>query len=260
MFQDKKFKTQCRKEIYLQGKSKKLKYLTREWIKESIKTNYSYHFEWLGMPIIQYPQDILSIQQLIWEVKPDLIIETGIARGGSLIYSASILQVVSLCGGPKKFKVIGVDINIKKNNKKAILSHPMSKYIEMIEGSSIDKKVLVNLEKKIKKFKKIMIFLDSNHTHNHVFEELKAYSKYVSKRSYLVVFDTIIDDLPNSLNKNRPWSKGNSPKTAVKKFLKEININNFYDKNGTLIRFDINKNIQDKSQISVAPGGFLLRK
>lgn len=260
MFQDKKFKNNCQREIKLQGKSKKLRRLSHEWIKESIKTNYSYHFEWLGIPIIQYPQDIMAVQQLIWEVKPDLIIETGIARGGSLIFNASMLKLVSFCGGEKKFKVIGIDIDIRKKNKNAIISHPMNRHIQMIEGSSVHEKVLSKLEKKIKNSKKIMVFLDSNHTHDHVLNELRIYSKYVSKGSYLVVFDTIIDDLPNNLNINRPWSKNNSPKSAVKQFLKEITKNKPQDIKGNLIKFEINKSVQDKHQISVAPDGFLLRK
>ena len=190
----------------------------------STHSKYSYNFFWLGRPIIQYPQDIVAIQEIIWKVKPDLIIETGIAHGGSLILSASILTILDSIDAEKKGvkleptksnrKVIGIDIDIRAHNKKAIEDHPLSKKIEMIEGSSIDPKIFELVKHKSKDFNNIMVFLDSNHTHEHVLKELEYYSQLVSKESYCVVFDTIIENLPQDTYPNRP-DIGNNAMTAV---------------------------------------------
>lgn len=259
MTEEKKFLKECKKEINKQGKSNKLRSLSKKWIKESLKFNYTYHFEWLGRPIIQYPQDILGMQQLIWSIKPDLIIETGIARGGSVIFNASILKLIADCGGPKNSKVIAIDIDIRKHNKEAILSHPISKYIEMIEGSSVDIKVFEKVKKRASRAKKVVVFLDSNHSHDHVLKELYMYSQFVNTGSYLVVFDTIIEDLPNNFFPKRAWSKGNNPKTAVIEFLKNIKKNKHLDLIGKAIKFRIDNNFDRQLQITVSPGGFLKR-
>ena len=199
------------------------------FINDSSKYEYSYHFNWLGRPIIQHPQDILALQEIIWEVKPDLIIETGIAHGGSLIFSASILELIG------KGQVLGIDIDIRKHNKQEIEKHSMFKRITMIQGSSIDK----NIVKKVKKFaenkKKVLLILDSNHSHKHVLKELNSYSSLVTKGSYIIVFDTIIEEIPEKLIQNRPWSAKDNPKTAVRKFLKNDD------------RFKIDKKIPKKS-------------
>jgi len=221
------------------GKNKKLKRLTLEWLKESAKNKYSYNFNWLGRPIIQYPQDIIAIQELIWKIKPDIILETGIAHGGSLIHSASILEIIG------KGKVIGIDIDIRKHNRIEIERHKLNKRITMIEGSSIDKKTVKKVFQIVKKEKKVLVVLDSNHTYNHVLEELKLYSPLVKKNSYLVVLDTIIEDMPNYFFEDKAWEKGNNPKTAVWKFLKNNK------------RFKIDKNIENKLLITVAPDGYL---
>ena len=234
-----RFKSERNKSIKSLGKNKKLKRLTLEWLEESAKNKYSYNFNWLGRPIIQYPQDIIAIQELIWKIKPDIILETGIAHGGSLIHSASILEIIG------KGKVIGIDIDIRKHNRIKIEHHKLYKRIIMIKGSSIDKRTTKKVFKIVEKEKKVLVVLDSNHTHNHVLKELKLYSPLVKKNSYLIVFDTIIEDMPDYLFEDKDWRKGNNPKTAVWKFLKNNK------------RFKIDKNIEKKLLITVAPDGYL---
>lgn len=253
----KAFKDEGNKEITEIGKSIEVKEATNKWINIVNNYKYSYHFEHMGRPIIQYPQDMVAIQELIWNIKPDLIIETGIAHGGSLILSASMLALIDYCEAveqnksldPKdsKRKVLGIDIDIRKHNKEAVLNHPMSHLIKMIQGSSIEKDTIKQVRDFAKDYKKILIFLDSNHTHEHALAELEGYSDLVSVGSYCVVFDTIIEDLKDSDFSDRPWDIGNNPKTAVWQFLK------------THDEFVIDKEIQDKLQITVAPDGYLKR-
>ncbi|HRN27607.1 MAG: cephalosporin hydroxylase family protein [Ignavibacteriaceae bacterium] len=218
------------------------------FIYSSIKSGYSYNFSWLGRPIIQYPQDIVAVQEIIWQVKPDLIIETGIAHGGSLILSASLLSLLEIFGEIEQGLVVGIDIDIRQHNRIEIEKHPVSKKIKMIEGSSISVDIISEIAEIVKSKKRIMVLLDSNHTHQHVLEELKLYSPFVSKGSYLVVFDTIVEDLPENLIKDRPWGKGNNPKTAVWEFLK-----NNKD-------FEIDTEIVNKLLITVAPDGYLKKR
>ena len=218
---------------------KKLKKISLGFLQDTAKYRYTYHFTWLGRPIIQFPQDMIAIQEIIWKVKPNLIIETGIAHGGSLIYSASILEMIG------KGKVLGIDIDIQQQNKKEIEKHPMYKRIKMIEGSSVDKKISKQVHNFTKGKKRVMVLLDSNHTHEHVLKELELYSPLVTKGSYLVVFDTAIEDMPKKKIAQRPWDKGNNPKTAVWEFLKKND------------RFKIDKEIENKLLITVAPDGFL---
>ncbi|MDA4122207.1 MAG: cephalosporin hydroxylase family protein [Thaumarchaeota archaeon] len=210
------------------------------WVKNTAKYKYSYHFTWLGRPFIQFPQDMVVLQEIIWKVKPDLIIETGIAHGGGLIFYASMLDLLGLDG-----KVLGIDIEIRPHNKDAILKHPMFKHIMMIEGSSVDKTVISRVHELAKNKGRVMVILDSSHTSNHVLAELRAYSPLVRSGSYVVVLDTLVEELPDDFFPDRPWRKGNSPKTAVSKFLKNNK------------RFVVDKSIEDKLLITVAPGGFL---
>ncbi len=259
MDDSKLFKDQCLSEIDNQAHNPRLKELTREWLNESAKHNYSYHFEWLGRPIIQYPQDIIGTQQLIWNVKPDLIIETGIARGGSLIFYASILELIAQCGGPANAKVLGIDIDIRRHNKDAVLAHSMSKRIEMIEGSSVETSVAGEVKQKAREAKKVMVCLDSNHTHEHVLEELRLYAPLVSSGSYVIVFDTVVEDLESSLIKDRPWAKGNNPKTAVSEYLREVKNNSIYAEDGAQLNLIVDEMIENQLQITVAPSGFLKR-
>lgn len=218
---------------------------TQQFLKESIKKNYSYNFSWLGRPIIQYPQDIIAMQELIWQIQPDLIIETGIAHGGSLIFSASMLELNAACGGPDNAIVLGIDIEIRPHNRKAIEDHPMSRRILMIEGDSTSSEIIAKVCEIAKDKRKILVCLDSNHTHEHVLSEILLYSPFISVGSYCVVFDTIIEDLPDDSYPDRPWGKGNNPKTAVWEFLKKND------------RFIIDKDIENKLLITVAPDGYL---
>lgn len=218
---------------------------------------YSYHFEWQGRPIIQFPQDMVAMQELIWEVKPDLIIETGIAHGGSLIFSASMLALLDMCDAiennttldPKvsSRKVLGIDIDIRPHNRAAIAAHPMASRIEMIEGSSIDEGVVSKVQKFSANFKRILVCLDSNHTHDHVLSELRAYAPLTSVGSYCVVFDTVIEDMPEDVFPDRPWGKGNNPKTAVAEYL------------SLHPEFVIDSGVDTKLVLTVAPDGYLKR-
>jgi len=206
-----------------------------------LEYKYSYNFSWLGRPIIQLPQDIIAMQEIICHIKPDLIIETGIAHGGSLIFYASILEMINGDG-----HVLGIDIDIRKHNKEEIEKHPLFKRITMIEGSSVDEKIVRYVYNFAKGKKKILVCLDSLHTHDHVLKELEFYSPLVNKDNYIVVFDTVIEDMPDNNFKNRPWGKGNNPKTAVRKFIQNND------------RFIIDNNISKKLLISAAPDGYLL--
>jgi len=227
--------------------SKSFKDLSIDFIANTAKANYTYNFSWLGRPIIQLPQDIIALQEIIWDVKPDMIIETGIAHGGSLIFSASMLTLLESCGEIENGKVLGIDIDIRVHNKKAIEAHPMSKKITMFQGSSIDESMIAKVKEFAQKGKKIMVILDSNHTHDHVLAELKVYAHLASVGSYCCVFDTIIEDMPKGSFSNRPWDTGNNPKTAVWEYLKECN------------DFVIDKDIENKILITVAPDGYLKR-
>jgi len=217
------------------------------FVQNSIKAKYSYNFSWLGRPIIQYPQDMVAMQELIWSVQPDLIIETGIAHGGSLIFSASILELNSICGGSQNAEVLGLDIDIREHNREAIESHPMYKRISMIQGSSIAPEIIEQVKAKAEGKQKILVCLDSNHTHDHVLAELEAYAPLTSVDSYCVVFDTVIEDLPDNMFGDRPWGVGNNPKTAVWEYLK------------THPEFEIDTSMQHKLLITVAPDGYLKR-
>jgi cephalosporin hydroxylase len=242
----------------MKNHSDKLHKIASSFLTESVKTDYSYNFNWLSRPIIQYPQDIIATQEIIWKVKPDLIIETGIAHGGSLVLSASILALLDYSDALDKGlsldpkaplrKVIGIDIDIRKHNLDALNEHPMRNRMELIEGSSIDPEIIAKVLKLSNEYNRIMLFLDSNHTHEHVLEELKAYAPLVTSGSYCVVFDSVIEDLPDNLSNNRPWSVGNNPKTALWEFLKSNP------------DYSIDYSIQDKLLITVAPDGYLKRK
>jgi cephalosporin hydroxylase len=210
-----------------------------DWIAEASRYKYSYHFSWLGRPIIQFPQDVLAIQEIIWTVKPTLVVETGIAHGGSLILSASLLE---LLGGDGR--VVGVDVEIRSHNRAAIEAHPMFHRITLVEGSSTDPQVVKQINE-LAMGRRTLVLLDSNHTHDHVLEELRLYSPFVKTGSYIVVFDTVIEDLPADFFPNRPWGRGNNPRTAVAEFLAENQ------------RFEIDRDLEAKLVITAAPGGYL---
>lgn len=222
---------------------KVLNELGNRFLVETAPNKYSYNFAWMGRPIIAFPQDMIAMQEVIWEVKPDLIIETGVAHGGSIVYYASLLELIGGNG-----IVIGIDIDIRKHNREMIENHPMFKRIKLIEGSSLDLNVVDEVKQIVSNRKKIMVCLDSNHTHEHVLNELKLYAPMTTTGSYCVVFDTVVEDMPSDYDWNgRPWGKGNNPKTAVWEFLKL---------NGDFV---IDSSIDSKLLITVAPGGFLKR-
>jgi cephalosporin hydroxylase len=217
----------------------RLRELTNEWFTESVKARYSYNFTWLGRPVIQMPQDLMAMQELIWSLRPDLLIETGIAHGGSLIFYASMFELIG------QGKVVGIDIEIRTHNRTAIEQHPMSKRIELLEGSSVDDDIVAKARAIASQHDRVFVVLDSNHTHDHVLRELELYSPMVTKGSYLVVFDTAIDDLPDEIYQDRPWGRGNNPKTAVREFLTNSD------------RFVVDDEIDSRILLTVAPGGYL---
>ena len=241
------FKKECAQEITAQGRDIELAKATTEWFNRANSHKYSYHFEWLGRPIIQYPQDIIAMQEIIWAVQPDLIIETGIAHGGSLIFSASMLELNAACGGPQDAQVIGVDIDIRAHNRAAIEAHPMFRRITMIQGSSTAPEVIAEVKASAAQKERVLVCLDSNHTHEHVLAELEAYAPLTSVGSYCIVFDTVIDDMPASMFPDRPWGRNDNPKTAVRAYLQDHP------------EFETNKSIDHKLLITVAPEGFLKR-
>lgn len=234
------FEIEKRRYIEALGQDRELRELTKAWFARASKQRYSYHFTWLGRPVIQFPQDLIAMQELIWSIKPDLIIETGVAHGGSLIFSASILELI---GG--EGTVVGIDIDIRAHNRKAIEEHPMSKRIVLIEGDSCSEAVMAKVERYAAGKSRVLVILDSNHTKDHVARELELYERFVMPGSYLLVFDTVIDDMPESFSADRPWGPGNGPKVAVTEFLARNK------------RFSADLSIDDKLQITVAPNGFL---
>lgn len=237
--------------------NKPLNDMAMAFLQATTKPQYSYNFHWQDRPIIQYPQDIMAMQELIWEVKPDLIIETGIAHGGSLIFSASMLALLDMCEAiengsvmdPSKSsrKVLGIDIDIREHNRTAIQDHPMATRIEMIQGSSIDADIFAQVQKAAQGYERVLVCLDSNHTHDHVRKELELYAHLTSVGSYCVVFDTLIEDMPADEYPNRSWGPGDNPKTAVWNYLE------------THPEFEIDKSIPAKLLITVAQDGFLKR-
>jgi len=235
-----KFANEVDQNIIDVGQDKGLHTMSSQWLQKAGEHGYTYNFTWMGRPIIQTPQDILALQELIWKIKPDLIVEPGIAHGGSLIFSASMLELIGNDG-----HVLGVDIDIREHNRDEIEKHPMSKRISMIQGSSIDENIVKQVFDFAEGKESILVILDSNHTHEHVAKELEMYSPLVKKGSYLVVMDTAVEDMPAGSFPDRPWDKGDNPKTAVWAFLKENH------------RFEIDEKIENKILITVAPDGYL---
>jgi cephalosporin hydroxylase len=243
--ENEQFASERRQNIASIGADKDLQSASRTWQVEAAQHNYIYNFSWLGRPIIQLPQDVFAMQELIWSIQPDLIIETGIAHGGSLVFSASMLELNAACGGPADGEVLGIDIDIRAHNREAIEAHPMFKRISMIQGSSIAPEIIDQVKTRAVGKQRVLVCLDSNHTHDHVLAELKAYAPLTSVGSYCVVFDTAIEEVPAEMAADRPWGRGNNPKTAVWEFLK------------TTDRFEIDQEIPNKLLITVAPDGYL---
>lgn len=251
------FESERRERLTSYPKDKAFVDLSQQWLQQSMDKKYVYNFDWLGRPIIQYPQDMVAIQDLIWTIRPDLIVETGIAHGGSLILSASMLAMLDMCDAiesgvtldPRKSsrKVIGIDIDIRPHNRAAIEAHPMASRIQMFQGSSIDPGVVEQVKQAAQGYKKVMVFLDSMHTHDHVLAELNAYANLVSPGSYCVVFDTLVEDMPPQFFADRPWDVGNNPKTATRQWLTEHS------------EFSVDQAIESRLMVTVAPEGFLKR-
>jgi len=234
------FEEDKKKSIAELGRDKELRQRALDWLKDVSRKNYSYHFNWLGRPIIQFPQDIIASQEIVWNTRPDLIIETGIARGGSLILWASLLEMMGVEG-----RVIGIDIDIREHNRTAIEAHPLFRRINMLEGSSVDEGIAAKVKEIASGHKRVMVVLDSMHTHEHVLKELQLYAPMVTAGCYLLVFDTIIEFLPDGYFPDRPWGRGNNPYTALQEYLK------------TCDRFELDREMEDKLLITVAPGGYM---
>lgn len=217
-----------------------LRQLSRQWFDRSCQYRYSYNFRWMGRPIIQYPQDMIAMQEILWEVRPDVVIETGIAHGGSLVYYASLLELI---GGPGR--VIGVDIEIRPHNRVAIETHPMARRITLVEGSSVASDVVNEVRRLAAGARTVLVVLDSNHSHAHVLQELEAYAPLVTRGSYLVVFDTVVEDMDPALVVGRPWSRGDNARTAVHAFLQSTK------------RFEVDRELEGKLLLTVAPDGYL---
>jgi cephalosporin hydroxylase len=241
------FDDEVRQRIAANAKDAALCEAASKFMHASTQPRYSYNFAWMGRPVIQYPQDIVAMHEIIWRTQPDLIIETGIAHGGSLIFSASMLELNAVCGGPANARVLGIDIDIRAHNRAAIEAHPMARRIHMMQGSSIAAETIAAVRQFAAGSRNILVCLDSNHTHDHVLAELEAYAPLTSVGNYCVVFDTVVEDLPGQKWADRPWGPGNNPKTAVWKYLE------------THPQFQIDKSVHQKLLITVAPDGYLLR-
>jgi cephalosporin hydroxylase len=243
--------------------------LSNIWNREAIRHSYALNFSWLGRPVMQTPLDLYTYQELIWACRPDLIIETGIAHGGSLVMSASMLALLDYCdavqnGGafdPKasRRKVVGIDIDIRAHNRAAIDAHPLRHKIELIEGSSVAPETTSRIADQARGYDRIMVFLDSNHTHEHVLAELELYAPYVSQGSYCVVWDTGVEDLPDGMCADRPWGKGNNPKTAVWEYMRRLTGEARTARDGDALRFEYDHTIEHKLVITASPDGFLKR-
>ena len=238
----KQFEIEKDERVRSYAKNKELLTTGQEFLLNSLKQKYSYNFHWMGLPIIQYPQDIVALQEIIWDTQPDLIIETGVARGGSLLLYASLLEMIQSNG-----IVVGIDIDIRKHNRKRIVEHTLSHRIRLIENSSLDKTTIAEVKRYTEGKKRIMVTLDSNHTHQHVLDELNLYAPLVSEGCYLVVFDTVVEDMPSESFSDRPWGKGDNPKTAVVEFISQNK------------DFQIDQLLEQKLIISAAPSGYLRR-
>ena len=224
------------------GNDDEFRALSSQFRSMALERKYMNNFSWLGRPLIQLPMDAMAMQEIIWAVKPDLVIETGIAHGGSLVLSASMLEMLG------HGEVVGVDIEIRDHNRAAIEAHPLAHRIAMIEGSSVAPDVVAQVHQRAAGKKKILVCLDSNHTHEHVLAELKAYAGLVSVDSYIIVFDTFVEDMPDDyVWTDRPWSKGNNPKTAVWEWIKDHP------------EFVIDRSVEDRILVTSAPDGFLRR-
>lgn len=252
------FEKEVQESIARLGEAQDMQHLGTDFLVRTAEYRYSYNFSWMGRPIIQYPQDMVAMQEIIWRVRPDLIIETGIAHGGSLVFYASILELLSVAG-LSEGRILGIDIDIREHNRKALEEHPMSRRIDLIQGSSVAPDVVEQVYRHARGCRNVMVVLDSNHTHSHVLAELEAYAPLVTAGSYCVVFDTIVEDMPEDAFPDRPWGVGDNPKTAVWEFLDRVSGGGVPDAAGKPMSFEIDKSVQHKLLVTVAPDGYLRR-
>jgi cephalosporin hydroxylase len=263
------FQNEVAERLRANGEDRRLREAAAAFMLASTTPKYSYNFAWQGRPIIQYPQDIVAVQELVWNTRPDLIIETGIAHGGSLILSASLLALLDYCDaaeagtmlepGKTQRRVLGIDIDIRPHNRKAIEAHPLSHRIDMIQGSSIAPDVVARVKEHAAGYRRVLVMLDSNHTHEHVLGELEAYAPLTTPGSYCCVFDTMVEDLPGELYPDRPWGPGDNPKTAVREYLRRLREEGRNAADGTPLRLEVDPSMDNKLLISVAPEGYLRR-
>ncbi|MCP5055407.1 MAG: cephalosporin hydroxylase [bacterium] len=240
MGENERFRDEVRRNIAALGEHPELREEILEWAIKAAPFGYVYNFTWMGRPIIQYPQDVMAMQEIAWKVQPDLIIETGVARGGSILFYASLLE---LMGGDGR--VLGIDIDIRGHNRAEMEQNRFFHRVDLVEGSSVSAEVLAQVRELAVGKERILVCLDSNHTHEHVMKELELYAPFVTPGSYMVVCDTVVEDMPAHLSEGKPWGPGDSPKTAVHEFL------------ATTDRFEIDAAIVDKIQLTVAPDGYL---
>lgn len=237
------FYEERKKRLADQGRDGPLRRAGRDFLRESLRSGYSYNFSWLGRPVIQYPQDLMALQEIIWRVKPRLIIETGIAHGGSIIFSASMLE---LLGGDGL--VLGIDIDIRAHNRPLILGHPLAHRLRLVEAGSLDEAAAAEARQLAERGGPVMVILDSDHTHQHVLAEMRLYGPLVSPGSYMVVFDGLVEDFPEAVAPGRPWGPGNNPLSAIREFLSGAD------------EFEIDREMEDKLMITAAPSGYLQKK
>lgn len=257
MTPEEQFAAERRERLAGYGQDAEFQALSRQWLQQSMAKKYVYNYDWMGRPIIQYPQDMVAIQELVWRVRPDLIIETGVAHGGSLVLSASLLAMLDMTDAitegrtidPRQSqrKVIGIDIDIRSHNRAAIEAHPMGSRIQMFQGSSVDPETVAQVKQAAQGYGTVMVFLDSMHTHAHVLAELQAYAGLVTPGSYCVVFDTFVEDMPQKFFPDRPWDVGDNPKTAVREWL------------AGQPGFTVDREMEHRLMVTVAPEGFLQR-
>lgn len=239
----KQFFTERHTDIINMGQDEELRRKSIDWMVHADKYKYTYNFTWMGRPIIKFPSDMVIQQELMWQIKPDLVIETGIAHGGSIIFSAAMQQMMGISNG----RVIAVDIDIRDHNRQEIEAHPMSKHITMIQGSSVDADIFAQVKELARDAKTVMVILDSNHTHQHVYDELKLYADLVTVGSYCILPDTFIEFFPKGYYDNRPWDVGDNPCTAARQFLSERS------------DFELDSFLTSKGMISEGLDGYLKR-
>jgi cephalosporin hydroxylase len=245
------FQQEVQKNIAGLGADPNLWEQSLNWMTSVGRHKYCYNFQWLGRPIIQYPQDIVAFQEVVNQTKPDLIIETGVAHGGSLVLSASLLALLDIMEGKdprdSSRKVIGIDIDIREHNRKALDKHPLRYKIELVEGSSVDPHIVQRVHQLAQAAENVLVSLDSNHTKDHVAKELDAYADLVNVGSYCIVFDTVVEYMPPEFTQGREWGPGNSPMNAVDDFIKKNS------------NFVVDQSFDNRLLITVGRGGYLKR-